>query len=213
MLGITVENLTGFGTTLSDQIRQAELGAKLAGEDPTDLAARLARERAVLLGAVNFDPAFEAGVSRLDLNTEEGQAAYRAFLQKVYDAALPGGAFELDPTLLEVPFGDLVPLLGSGADALNGFEEAIRQAALAAFAEEQAMSQLGSRLAGEDQNPADVFRRQVEALGTVVPDFAALQGIDRGNEEAIRAALLACSTIGHRRPPARSVPGVSGAGC
>lgn len=130
VLGLTIEDLTNFGTSLSEQQQVLEtrdaLGLGPNAGLPDDVAA-LARTREIELSNLNLDPALEAKIAGLDLTTEEGRQAFLEFNRMLFQMAENG---QLTAEQLGT-FESVQELLGPINDAaigLQGFDEAVNDA-------------------------------------------------------------------------------------
>jgi hypothetical protein len=180
----SIEAQLHFAHTFDAQAQAADLRSRLTGESqaPRDIFAR------ELNVADDFSNAIRQAFAGVDLGSED---AVRQAVVDLFDRFNAGQLTAEDLGLSKDDFlkflNDAATFLGS----LNAATEALTQS----FAEQLASTQLRSRLAGESQDPAAAFQREIDTLlqvfGSASPEIAAqLANIDLGDPDAVRRALL-----------------------
>lgn len=116
-LKVVEERLTHFGTSIDEQARVLETADKfgIGGRSSNAQVAALQRTRELELANLNLDPATEARIRGLDLETEAGRQAFREFNKELFEAARLGQL-----TLEQLgQFQNVTDLLGPINDAVD----------------------------------------------------------------------------------------------
>jgi hypothetical protein len=182
------DEITHLGTSIEDQrqnqVNRDALGLSDRSRDPR--VAELQRQREIELGNLSLDPAEEARIQALDLTTAQGRAAFLEEQRSLFLRAQNGqltaeqiGGFQNAQ--------EVANAAGAAAAALDAFGKSL--------ASETEKISLRSRLAGQPQDAASVFDRQIMAAASVVGDSSRefqrqLLGLLPLEGDALREALL-----------------------
>jgi hypothetical protein len=186
-----VDAATHFSTSFADQLDFSALQAKISG-GIGDAVDQFTRDLEAA-GTVKA-PFIETFFNGIDIRRDAD--AFQKRLQELLALFAPDSDFFAKrPELL----GGLTPedwrkILNDGADAMAELI-AQTQALTRSFADQLASTQLRSRLAGEDQDPAAAFQREINTLlatfGNASPAIAQqLANLNLGDPTAVRQALL-----------------------